>query len=57
MLEERSDDNHHILELLRSSNDADAIRILGRLRAGDDVHSVIDFALDSASGLTGNICD
>lgn len=49
MLEERSDDEHQVLELLKSSNHADAMRILGRLRAGDDAHSVVDFALGSAS--------
>lgn len=49
MLEERSDDEHHVLQLLRCSHHADAMRILGRLRAGDDAHSVADFALDLTS--------
>lgn len=49
MLEERSDHEHQVLEFLRSSHRADAVRILGCLRAGDDAHSVADFALDLRS--------
>jgi hypothetical protein len=49
MLEERSDHEHQVLEFLRSSHHADAVRILGCIRAGDDAHSVADFALDLGS--------
>ena len=46
MLEERSDHEHQVLGLLRISHRTDALRILERLRAGDDAHSVVDFAHD-----------
>ncbi|KAL1582040.1 hypothetical protein WHR41_09461 [Cladosporium halotolerans] len=49
ILEQQSEDEHHVLELLRSSRRADAERILERLRAGDDTHSIVDFALQLAS--------
>jgi hypothetical protein len=49
MLEERGDHEHQVLEFLRSSHHADVVRILGCLRAGDDAHSVADFALDLRS--------
>jgi hypothetical protein len=45
-LEEQTDDEHHLLELLRSASAADATRILGCLRSGDDTQSVVDFAHD-----------
>lgn len=54
MLEERCDDERRILELLRSSRRTDAVRILESLRAGDDAHSVVDFALDLASARIAN---
>lgn len=49
MLVERSDHEHQVLELLRTSHRTNAIRILERLRAGDDAHSVVDFAHDLTS--------
>jgi hypothetical protein len=49
MLEERSDHEHQVLEWLRSSHHADAVRLLRCLRAGDDAHSIVDFALDLRS--------
>ena len=45
-LEEQSDDEHQVLELLRLACATDAMRILGCLRSGDDIQSVIDFARD-----------
>ncbi|KAM0712560.1 hypothetical protein Q7P35_000006 [Cladosporium inversicolor] len=45
-LEEQSDDEHQLLELLRLACATDAMRILGCLRSGDDIQSVIDFARD-----------
>ena len=47
-LEEQSDDEHRLLELLRLACATDAMRILGCLRSGDDTQSVIDFARDLA---------
>lgn len=49
MLEERSDHEHQVLGLLRNSHRTDALRILERLRAGDDAHSIVDFAHDLTS--------
>lgn len=54
MLEERCDDERRILELLRSSHRTDAVRILESLRAGDDAHSLVDFALDLTSARIAN---
>ena len=51
-LEEQSDDEHQLLELLRVACATDAMRILGCLRSGDDTQSVIDFARDL--GLAGS---
>ena len=47
-LEEQSDDEHQLLELLRLACATDAMRILGCLRSCDDTQSVIDFARDLA---------
>ena len=47
-LEEQSDDEHQLLELLRFACATDAMRILGCLRSGDDTQSVVDFARDLA---------
>ena len=49
MLEERSDHEHRILGLLRTSHRTNALHILERLRAGDDAHSIVDFAHDLTS--------
>lgn len=49
-LEERSDGEHRLLELLRSACATDALRIVECLRAGDDVQSIIDFAHDLTLG-------
>jgi len=45
-LEEQSDDEHQLLELLRSAYATDAMQVLRCLRSGDDTQSVIDFARD-----------
>lgn len=45
-LEAQSSDEHRLIELLRSLGDGDAFRILQCLRAGGDVHSIVDFAQD-----------
>lgn len=49
ILEERSSDEHEVLELLRSSRRDDAVRMLECIRAGDDAQSVVDFALGLSS--------
>jgi hypothetical protein len=56
MLEAQSSDEHRLTELLRSLGDGDAFRILQCLRAGDDVHSIVDFAQDlfSSSSATAS---
>jgi hypothetical protein len=43
---EQSEDEHQMLELLRSAPSVDAVRMLECLRSGDNIQSVIDFALD-----------
>jgi len=47
-LKEQSKDEHHILRLLRSAREANALQILGCSRAGNDTQSVIHFAHDLA---------
>lgn len=49
ILQDRNHDERQILELLKSACDSNALRILACLRAADDAHSVVDFALDLAS--------
>jgi hypothetical protein len=49
-LEEQNDEEHRLLELLRSAGATDALRIVECLRAGDDTQSVIDFAHDLTPG-------